>query len=143
MNERELLARCICGICADVADDATITDCNHVFCRECIQRESDKAAAQSNWTECPVCNLAFGSAMPYEELKAKQDVSYVSSEGDESQTEGRRGRKKQKSSYEPWLDMPGEMLPSAKTIALKQQILQWQGEAPDDKIVVFTQFRLM
>lgn len=105
--------------------------------------ECNKAAAQSNWTECPVCNSAFGSAIPFEDLRAKADVPSISSEGEESQTERRSRRKGKKRAYDPWLDAPGEMLPSAKTIALKQQVLQWQEEAPDDKIVVFTQFHLM
>ena len=143
LNERELLSRCICGICGDVADDPTITDCRHVFCRDCIQTECNKAAAQSNFTECPVCHSAFGSAIPFEDLEARQDVLTLSSEGEESQTGGRRRRKGDKRSSDPWLDVPGEMLPSAKTIALKQQVLQWQEEAPDDKIIIFTQFRLM
>lgn len=142
-NEKELLSRCICGICADVADEPTITDCKHVFCRDCIQAECNKAAAQSNWTECPVCSSAFDGAVPFEELKAKQDASSPPSEGDGSQTGGKRRRKGNKRSSDPWLDVPGEMLPSAKTVALKQQVLEWQKEAPDDKIVIFTQFHLM
>jgi len=137
------LARCICGICADVADEPTITDCNHVFCRQCIQTECNKAAAQSDYTECPICNSAFNSTIPFEELRARQENPAATSEDEASQTEGRSRRKGAKSSRDPWLDMAGEMLPSAKTIALKQQILQWQEEAPDDKIVIFTQFRLM
>ena len=143
LNEKELLARCVCGICGDVADEPTITDCNHVFCRECIQMECNRAAAQSDWTECPVCSSAFGSTIAFEELRAKENTNSVTPEGEESQTKGRRRRKAAKISHDLWLDMPGEMLPSAKTIALKQQILQWQEEAPGDKIVIFTQFRLM
>lgn len=30
-----------------------------------------------------------------------------------------------------------ELLPSAKTIAIKNKILEWQRDAPDDKIIVF------
>jgi hypothetical protein len=39
--------------------------------------------------------------------------------------------------------MDGDWLPSAKAIAVKAQILQWQRDAPDDKIIIFTQFLMM
>lgn len=35
------------------------------------------------------------------------------------------------------------MTQSAKTIAIKETILRWQHEAPDDKIIIFTQWILM
>lgn len=35
---------------------------------------------------------------------------------------------------------PEPMVPSAKTTMVKSTILQWQAEAPDDKIIIFTQF---
>lgn len=142
LDENEMLDRCVCGVCADVAVEPTITDCKHVFCRECIQSECNKAAAQSDYTECPVCQYAFRSTNPFKELEARQDVATPSSHDDESQTGGGRTRKGKKKLDGSWLNLPGEMLPSAKTIALKHQILNWQQEAPD-KIVVFTQFRLM
>ncbi|KAI9877522.1 MAG: hypothetical protein M1830_003663 [Pleopsidium flavum] len=143
LDEKEMLARCVCGICADVAIEPTITDCKHVFCRDCIQSECNKAAAQSDFTECPVCQYAFRSTNPFKELEARQDVVTPSTDDEESQTGSGRGRKGKKKLDGPWLNLPGEMLPSAKMIALKHRILEWQQEAPDDKIVVFTQFRLM
>ncbi|OHE95160.1 SNF2 family domain-containing protein [Colletotrichum orchidophilum] len=33
--------------------------------------------------------------------------------------------------------------PSAKTTALKETILRWQAEAPDDKIIIFSQFNVV
>lgn len=144
LNEEDMLARCVCGICADFAVDATITDCKHVFCRECIQIECNKAAAQSDFTECPVCQHAFGSTTPFKDLVAREsDVTIFSDDEDSEIESSQRRRKGKKKSDSPWLNLPGELLPSAKTIALKQQILKWHLEAPDDKIVVFTQFRLM
>lgn len=37
-------------------------------------------------------------------------------------------------------DYPKPMAPSAKTTQVKQTVLKWQGEKPDDKIIIFTQF---
>lgn len=37
---------------------------------------------------------------------------------------------------------PQPVVPSSKTVAVKQAILRWQSEAPDDKIIVFMEFKL-
>jgi hypothetical protein len=39
-----------------------------------------------------------------------------------------------------WLELPGHTLSSAKTMAVKVQILQWMKDSPDCKILIFTQF---
>lgn len=39
-------------------------------------------------------------------------------------------------------DFPKPVVPSAKTVAVKQAILEWQAEAPDDKIIVFMEFKM-
>jgi hypothetical protein len=45
---------------------------------------------------------------------------------------------------EDWLSLGGdEVLPSAKTIAIKAQILNWIRENPSVKIIVYTQFLAM
>ncbi len=145
LSETEMLARCLCGICGDATEDPTITDCKHVFCRECIQAECDKAAAQSDSTDCPVCQSSFKSTALLNDLIAKDDPITSTIDTEDTQTRGGRGRghKGKKKSDGPWLNLPGELLPSAKTIAFKQQVLEWIKETPNDKIVVFTQFRLM
>lgn len=35
---------------------------------------------------------------------------------------------------------PQPMVPSAKTTTVKHTVLEWQKDAPDDKIIIFTQF---
>lgn len=35
---------------------------------------------------------------------------------------------------------PHPMVPSAKTTTVKHTVLEWQKDAPDDKIIIFTQF---
>ncbi len=45
---------------------------------------------------------------------------------------------------ENWLSLGGdELLPSAKTIAIKAQILNWIRENPTVKIIIYTQFLAM
>jgi hypothetical protein len=45
---------------------------------------------------------------------------------------------------EDWLSLAGaEVLPSAKTLAIKAQILNWRREDPKVKIIIYTQFLAM
>lgn len=39
-----------------------------------------------------------------------------------------------------WMSMRGEILPSAKSIAVKAQILEWIEEDPTVKIIVYSQW---
>ena len=39
-----------------------------------------------------------------------------------------------------WIDMKGELLPSAKTTAIKSQILEWLEEDPTCKTIIYVQF---
>jgi SNF2 family DNA or RNA helicase len=44
------------------------------------------------------------------------------------------------SKMDSWLELNGEVLPSAKTIAVKAQILEWIEEDPEVKIIIYSQF---
>lgn len=48
-----------------------------------------------------------------------------------------------KAKVQNWVQMYGEVLPSAKTIAVKAQILEWIEEDSDVKIIVYSQFMPM
>lgn len=52
------------------------------------------------------------------------------------------GGKKQRSRFFEEADKqyPTEFPPSSKTTAIVESVLKWQNEAPDDKILIFTQF---
>jgi SNF2 family DNA or RNA helicase len=52
-----------------------------------------------------------------------------------------KSHKRQKQRKPDWIDQEGkDILPSAKTIAIKAQILNWIAEDENFKIIVFTQF---
>jgi hypothetical protein len=59
----------------------------------------------------------------------------------------RRRQKKAKDAEDissDWLSLAGtEVLPSAKTMAIKAQILNWKKEDPKVKIIIYTQFLAM
>ncbi|KAH0536030.1 hypothetical protein FGG08_007079 [Glutinoglossum americanum] len=140
LDEKEMLTRCVCRICHDVAFDPQITDCYHVFCKPCIEEEASRWAQEGHeFTECPACNNIFLTLVPWFDLTAKENTASPSSPRAHEDEENDRAEKNASS----WLNIEGELLPSAKTIALKAVILDWIVTAPNDKIVVFTQFRLM
>jgi hypothetical protein len=48
-----------------------------------------------------------------------------------------------KKKVQNWVQMYGEVLPSAKTVAVKAQILEWIEEDKDVKIICYSQFMPM
>lgn len=119
LDEKTMLDRCICNICGDVAQDPHITDCKHVFCKDCIQQRClQSASAGSDYTECPACRFAFNRAEPYAELSARENDTSQESLATEADTDARRGTK-EKAPKDDWLKMGGDLLPSAKLTAVK------------------------
>lgn len=66
-----------------------------------------------------------------------------SSPAETQTTKGKGKKKKPSSNYDDWIDLPGSVLPSAKTRAIKAQILVWLEEDQASKIIVYTQFMPM
>jgi hypothetical protein len=105
------------------------------------------AAAEEGKTNgtCKACGHTFGACAPCEE--EAEDLP-----GPSRGTRGRTAQKKKKEKErfdrediaDDWLSLGGEeVLPSAKTIAIKAQILNWTKENPNVKIIIFTQFLAM
>lgn len=118
------------------------------------------AQSGSDFTECPYCQQIFSEIKSHDELHLDDDE--VGAQSDETPAGGPPGSKHRRRrtegadelNNEPntkkpgWLamcDLPDgpDLLPSAKCIAIKMQLLKWIGQAPTDKIVIFTQFTLM
>ncbi len=122
--------------------------CGHTFCRDCIEGELKIRNC------CPTCNAHVLQTEDFLEPEGLPD------EEDEEDNEGghqkpRRSRKKKEKAVgddanwvqpkmkdsSKWMERYDENYPdkilgaSAKTIAVKNQILLWQKEAPDDKII--------
>jgi len=104
--------------------------------------------------KCKQCNIEFTGTQELGDFdweKADRLQGSNPDDGDESESDvemrksGKRwkdGSRQRKSDKEPdWIDMEGrDILPSAKTIEIKAQILNWILENPDVKIIIFTQF---
>ncbi len=123
LNEEEMLTRCICRICSDMATDPQISDCNHVFCKQCIQDECTKAAAAGKaYTACPICSTLFKEVNPYTKLQARPYDQVDEPEDVDDDGEDRRGKKRNQSKNS-WLHLSEDILPSAKLVAAKVSCL--------------------
>lgn len=126
----------ICSMCKDVAEKPFITGCSHTFCHDCIQDEMTKQNSDLESYECPRCQSIFYSIQEYKGAEAN-DVLLDGSNGIMSEGNAYHWRPNFQDSE--WFKMCSkdgvELIPSAKTIAVKAQILRWQNEAPNDKIL--------
>ncbi|KFY43882.1 hypothetical protein V495_03733 [Pseudogymnoascus sp. VKM F-4514 (FW-929)] len=149
-------ARFICILCSDQPQDPVKTECGHIFCRACLEGALHAQAASSefDYTTCPKCEkIIDGTYEKYESPHFKGSDDGAGSERSTSKQPKGQNPPKKNLNFKPhikdseWLQMVLEgskkLLPSSKAIALKSQILRWIHEAPDDKILIFTQFRMM
>ncbi|KFY84973.1 hypothetical protein V500_08836 [Pseudogymnoascus sp. VKM F-4518 (FW-2643)] len=156
-DHEKIYARIVCILCSDLPQDPVKTDCGHIFCRNCLEGNIHAQAAtlESDYTACPKCEKIFDRYETWRNPDAPASDDGASSERSRSSSgqPARQNSRKKDANYTPhikdseWLKMCLEnnkkLLPSSKTIALKAQILRWIHEAPDDKILIFTQFRMM
>lgn len=107
-----------CAICLDAVDGPVITRCRHVFCRDCIE---NIIIREGNAAPCPMCKRAVTG----------EDLTdwFPPDKADEGRNQSG-----------DWLDRTGEFTHSAKTVALRDQLLEWRENHPGDKIVLFSQF---
>ncbi|KFZ20291.1 hypothetical protein V501_00200 [Pseudogymnoascus sp. VKM F-4519 (FW-2642)] len=156
-DHEKIYARIVCILCSDLPQDPVKTDCGHIFCRACLEGNIHAQAAtlEFDYTACPKCEKIFEHYEPWRNPDSRGSDDGAGSERSDpssGQPTTQTSRRKD-ANYKPhikdseWLktciENPKKLLPSAKTIALKAQILHWVHEAPDDKILVFTQFRMM
>lgn len=105
------------------------------------------AAAEEGRTNgrCKACGTIFGACALCDE--EDDDVPGPSS-GTRNKAQQQRRKEKERLDREEvaddWLSLGGpEVLPSAKTLAIKSQILNWIAETPNVKIIIYTQFLAM
>ncbi|KAI9768311.1 MAG: hypothetical protein M1840_004919 [Geoglossum simile] len=135
----ELKDRKLCQECHGVPENAMVTDCMHVYCKECLTSLSETAAHSGlPHTACRKCGLFFGQCGSCEGLpELGGDISTAKRRG--------RGQKVEPSMTESleFVEAHGRILSSAKIQAAKAQIFEWRNDAPKDKIIIFTQFRMI
>ncbi|EGG06508.1 uncharacterized protein MELLADRAFT_36161 [Melampsora larici-populina 98AG31] len=107
-----------CRLCLDEAEDAIISCCKHIFCRECIRQYLETASEVE--PECPVCHLPISIDLSQEAID------------EESSSKARQGVLAR-------LD-PGKWRTSTKIEALVEELSKLNKEDHSIKSLVFSQF---
>ncbi|KAG0145261.1 hypothetical protein CROQUDRAFT_658947 [Cronartium quercuum f. sp. fusiforme G11] len=107
-----------CRICLDEAEDAIISRCRHIFCRECVRQYLETATERE--PECPVCHLPISIDLSQDPID------------DESSAKARQGVLAR-------LD-PGKWRTSTKIEALVEELSKLNQEDHSIKSLVFSQY---
>lgn len=140
----ELQTRSLCHKCGAPPEEPWVTSCMHVYCKECLENMSYEAAKKNeDRVACRACATVFTGAS---ECSGLDELEFTekstSSLADDSPRKRRQRLNNQEKSLR-WIEMSGSLLPSAKTLAIKAQILNWIAESPKEKIIIFSQFHGM
>ncbi|KAI0518053.1 SNF2 family N-terminal domain-containing protein [Xylaria bambusicola] len=130
----------VCRICYQEPVEPQVPQCNHLFCGECLK--DHVKAEYKNGRIVPKCFECRQPLVDYEPI--------MPSEVEDPGSEGRDILKKHpklpksQSMFLSQCDRahPEPVVSSAKTTAVKAIILEWQSQAPDDKIIVFMEFKV-
>lgn len=138
-----------CALCAKQPRRPWRMTCGHLLCAEPCLTEVDLRAAEdelSSFIQCPTCKQVSielklcdhdGEESP--DFVARSTRSQV-----KKKKATTRERLDREDITEDWLNSMGEdVLPSAKTIAVKAQVMNWLKENPNVKIIIYTQFLAM
>ncbi|KUJ23208.1 uncharacterized protein LY89DRAFT_727977 [Mollisia scopiformis] len=139
----------VCEVCRDIPEDPHIIDkknCKHLFCETCIWGAVQvQIGGGAEGPSCPECEGPFQEtdikAVP-DQKRFKKHVKVM--------TKTLKGR--DSSGFIPasletkWLEDHDagkvSFLPSAKLTAVVEKTKEWLRAAPDDKIIIFAQFRM-
>jgi hypothetical protein len=134
-----------CGECGKRPYKPWMTACGHLMCGMPCYEDVMNAAAEEGKSHgtCKACGSTFYVCSPREE--EEEDVAV---HGTRSKIAKKKKKEQERLDHEDiaddWLSLGGdEVLPSAKTIAIKAQILNWTRENPTTKIIIYTQFLAM
>lgn len=140
-------ARAKCAECGQRPNKPWKTACGHIICSEpCYENIMNASAEEGrDCSTCKACGQNFYACVPCDE---EEDDDILNARGTRSRAAARERKKKERLDREDiaedWLSLGGEdVLPSAKTIAIKAQVLNWIRENHSVKIIIYTQFLAM
>ncbi|KAF2645627.1 hypothetical protein P280DRAFT_531914 [Massarina eburnea CBS 473.64] len=140
-------AKCIpCGRHPNHGGNSWITGCGHILCTDCYEKAQIKQAEEDRENPtCAVCGVISTRWRMVSILEGEERFGKVETRSEcKARADKVRLRIEQQDINDEWLNFGGEgVLPSAKTIAVKAQILNWVKENPDVKIIIYTQFLAM
>ncbi|KAK2031315.1 hypothetical protein LX32DRAFT_661905 [Colletotrichum zoysiae] len=149
----------VCVVCRAQPPEVPVKGrCGCIFCGHCVMKHlADKGR------NCPKCRRIIGYAKPFQAFNSddtdderKHDVGMPQENVKESEYSrgfdhtGFQHPEDDKKDKKPirFLQISDRrpnvpLTPSAKMTALKETVLRWQAEAPDDKIIIFSQFNVV
>ncbi|KAM7190673.1 SNF2 family N-terminal domain containing protein [Rhypophila sp. PSN 637] len=155
----------LCGVCKQLPDDLVNTKRKHIFCSECLAAKAKINGCKC--PECGAS--LDEADLPEDFEEDGEDTASFQNESPSKASKKGRGRAKGKGKgktrekkhgedelfFQPSMarllshvtaydkeyarDSDKKMVDGAKVLAVKNHILKWQAEAPDDKIIAFTQ----
>lgn len=134
-----ITSRTLCCGCRQPPHDPHVTSCFHIYCFSCLRdMQIGTARLAMDRHRCNECGSYYTEATrcqdSLERFSDAHDAMTGSTAGASASLSG-NGRK---SKAQSWLTMPGEVLPSAKTIAVKCQVLGFLEEDPNVKIIIYS-----
>lgn len=155
----EVVERSKCNGCGNPPYEPYVTSCSHIYCHGCLKDLMRLSSRRGHdHTKCSECGEAYTWSRPCEEGFEAIDARPTSVSSADGPV-GKKGRKKDGNVPEEidWLNLKGEVLPSAKTVALKAQVLEWMAEDERERIeknmskedwtpvktIIYTQWRPM
>ncbi|EAA28286.2 hypothetical protein GE21DRAFT_6067 [Neurospora crassa] len=161
----------ICSVCLELTNEPEHNEpkCDHFYCPECIRDHVERAKSRkAKRYICPVSTCRRALLDPliirYSTQSQRDDRASVSDMASTARKsynirkskEGKHDLGDDFHGFQPMGDPKNatflaeadrkhtvNMTPSAKTTRLKDIILEWQKDAPDDKIIVFTHWILL
>jgi SNF2 family DNA or RNA helicase len=138
-----------CSWCNKPPKNPMIASCGHLICNQPCWEDCGIAAAEveKEHIPCKACGVTPTTWQPFEADGEDSFVDGVATGTRSKAAQKAAGQKKAKDAEDissDWLSLAGtEVLPSAKTMAIKAQILNWKKEDPKVKIIIYTQFLAM
>jgi SNF2 family DNA or RNA helicase len=137
-----------CSYCDSPPRRPWIASCGHLICETPCLESSNLAAAESgeSYSACKTCGITSHLTQPceFDEEDPEEGVAQGTRSKAKKKKESQRKRLDREDISEDWLSLAGaDVLPSAKTLAIKAQILNWTKEDPKVKIIIYTQFLAM
>ncbi|PVH88776.1 hypothetical protein DL98DRAFT_622343 [Cadophora sp. DSE1049] len=143
-----------CMRCKEPSEELySLKKCSHIFCEACLEENiiRDMEESGEEVMYCPKCSKPYSESHVKPLSQPKASGKAGGKDPNESTRKGKDARGFRPSPapnqfcFAKWFERFDErkikLLPSAKLEAIWDQVAEWIVEAPQDKIIIFSQFR--